>query len=45
MLVERNAPGDIQKARELFTDARTPAKEHGYANIERRATQALRDLT
>jgi len=44
MLAERSAPGDIEKARILLTDAHTTASQHGYANIERRAVQALRDL-
>ncbi len=44
MLVERNAPGDIEEGRELFTKAHTTATMHGYANVERRAAQALQDL-
>jgi hypothetical protein len=45
MLAERAAPGDTEKARELLTNARTAAAAYGYANVERRAAQALRDLT
>ncbi|MDP9334860.1 MAG: AAA family ATPase, partial [Actinomycetota bacterium] len=45
MLAERNAPGDIEKARELLTKAHTAATTHGYANVERRAAQALQDLS
>jgi tetratricopeptide (TPR) repeat protein len=44
ILAERNAPGDAEKARDLLTSARTAAASHGYANIERRATKALRLL-
>jgi hypothetical protein len=44
VLAERSAPGDTHKVRKLLTEARTTAAEHGYANIERRATQALQDL-
>jgi hypothetical protein len=44
ILAERNAPGDAEKARDLLTSARTAAATHGYANIERRATKALRLL-
>lgn len=44
MLAVRNAPGDSEKARDLLTKARTVATTHGYANLERRAAQALQDL-
>ena len=44
MLAERGAPGDIETARELLTNARTAAATRGYANVERRAAQALQDL-
>ena len=44
MLTERNAPGDIERARELLTEARTVASANGYANVERRAAEALRHL-
>jgi class 3 adenylate cyclase/tetratricopeptide (TPR) repeat protein len=44
MLAERNAPGDIEKARDLLTKAQTAAATHGYANVERRAAAALQQL-
>ncbi|MDP9333209.1 MAG: AAA family ATPase [Actinomycetota bacterium] len=44
MLAERNAPGDIEKARDLLSRARAASAAHGYANVERRAAQALHDL-
>ena len=44
MLAERNAPGDTEKARGLLTQAQTTAAANRYANIERRATQALEIL-
>jgi tetratricopeptide (TPR) repeat protein len=44
MLAERDAPGDIEKARELLTQAHTAAAANGYANVERRAAQALQPL-
>jgi class 3 adenylate cyclase/tetratricopeptide (TPR) repeat protein len=44
MLVERSATGDIEKARELLTRAQTVAASQGYANVQRRAAQALQDL-
>jgi hypothetical protein len=44
LLAERNAPGDTEKARDLLTRARIAAAAHGYANVERRAAQALQDL-
>jgi tetratricopeptide (TPR) repeat protein len=44
MLAERQAPGDIEKAREMFAKALTVAEAHGYGNVERRAAAALRDL-
>jgi hypothetical protein len=44
MLAERNAPGDVEKARDLLTKAHTAAATHGYANVERRAAEALQDL-
>jgi tetratricopeptide (TPR) repeat protein len=44
MLAERNAPGDVEKARALLTKAHTAAATHGYANVERRAAEALQDL-
>lgn len=44
MLVERQAPGDIGKARELLTRAHTAAAAHGYGTVERRAAAALQGL-
>ena len=44
MLAERGAPGDIETARELLTNARTAAAARGYANVERRVAEALQDL-
>jgi hypothetical protein len=35
---------NIERARELLTDAHAVAAAHGYANVERRATQALEGL-
>jgi class 3 adenylate cyclase/tetratricopeptide (TPR) repeat protein/KaiC/GvpD/RAD55 family RecA-like ATPase len=42
MLAERNEPGDTEKARKLLTNAHTTASDHGYANVERRAAEALK---
>ncbi len=44
MLAERNAPGDNERARDLLTEAHAAAVAHGYANIERRAAEALQHL-
>ncbi len=44
MLAERNAPGDLDRARDLLTKAQTVAATNGYANVERRATEALQRL-
>ena len=44
MLAERNAPGDTERARDLLTKAHTAAAAHGYANVERRAAEALQHL-
>ena len=44
MLAERRAPGDAEKARDLLTRAQSGAAEHGYANVERRAAEALQHL-
>jgi hypothetical protein len=44
MFGERNAPGDLERARELLTNAQTTAAAHGYANVERRAAEALQHL-
>ena len=41
MLTGRDGPGDIDKARALLIGAQTVATTNGYANVERRATQAL----
>jgi class 3 adenylate cyclase len=44
MLAERRGPGDAEKARGLLTKARAAAADNGYANVERRAAEALRRL-
>ena len=44
MLAERNAPGDNERARDLLTKAHAAAAAQGYANIERRAAEALQRL-
>ena len=44
MLAERRAPGDREKARDLLTKAHAAAAAHGYANVERRAAEALQHL-
>ena len=44
MLAERKAPGDTDKARKLLTEAHSAAATHGYANVERRAAEALQHL-
>jgi class 3 adenylate cyclase len=44
MLAERQAPGDIEKARDLLTKGHTAAAANGYGTVERRAAAALRDL-
>jgi hypothetical protein len=44
MFAERNAPGDLERARELLTNAQTTAAADGYANGERRAAEALQHL-
>ena len=44
MLAERNAPGDTERARDLLTKAHAAAAAHGYANVERRAAEALQHL-
>ena len=44
MLLERAAAGDADHARDLLAQAHTAAVAHGYANVERRATEALRHL-
>jgi hypothetical protein len=42
ILAARNAPGEAEKAPERLANAHTAA--NGYANVERRAVQALQDL-
>jgi class 3 adenylate cyclase/tetratricopeptide (TPR) repeat protein len=44
MLAERNAPGDIEKARDLLTQAHAAAAANGYANVERRTAETLQHL-
>ena len=44
MRAVRSSPGDSERARGLLTSAQTAAAAHGYANIERRATEALERL-
>ena len=44
MHAERDASGDVERARDLLTAARTIATDHGYGNVERRAVAALQDL-
>jgi tetratricopeptide (TPR) repeat protein len=44
MLVERDAPGDRDRAHELLTRARTVAASRGYGTVERRAAAALQRL-
>jgi class 3 adenylate cyclase/tetratricopeptide (TPR) repeat protein len=44
MLAERRAPGDAERARELFTRAHTSAVSNGYGGVERRAASALQGL-
>jgi class 3 adenylate cyclase/tetratricopeptide (TPR) repeat protein len=44
MFAERQAPGDIEKARDHLTKAHAVAATNGYGNIERRAADALRLL-
>jgi hypothetical protein len=44
MLTERGGSGDIERARELLTDARARAAENGYADVERRANETLNSL-
>ena len=44
MLVERERPGDDERARKKLARASHAAAAHGYGNIERRATQSLQRL-
>ena len=41
MLLERNAPGDAEKARNLLLKTQASDAAHGYGYVERRATEAL----
>ena len=45
MLLMRNGPGDIERAREVLEQARSRAVACGYAMVERRATAALSTST
>lgn len=44
MFAERQAPGDIVKARDHLTKAHSVAAANGYGTIERRAADALQLL-
>jgi hypothetical protein len=44
MLAERKAPGDTDKAQDLLSKAHSAAATYGYANVERRAAEALQHL-
>ena len=44
MLLERDAPGDDERARDLLTAAHTGAAAHGYSGIERHVAEALKHL-
>jgi DNA-binding SARP family transcriptional activator/tetratricopeptide (TPR) repeat protein len=44
MCADRQAPGDIEKARDLLTKAHTVASTLGYGTVERRAAAALQSL-
>jgi DNA-binding SARP family transcriptional activator/tetratricopeptide (TPR) repeat protein len=44
MLLERDAPGDFERARDLLTAAHTVAVAHRYAGIELKAAEALEHL-
>jgi class 3 adenylate cyclase/tetratricopeptide (TPR) repeat protein len=41
MLADRLGPGDLDRARDLLTRARSAAAANGYGGVERRATAAL----
>ncbi|HLX87875.1 MAG TPA: AAA family ATPase [Acidimicrobiales bacterium] len=41
MLVQRDAPGDVDRASELLVKSQTLAVDNGYAVVERRAAEAL----
>jgi class 3 adenylate cyclase len=45
MLMNRSAPGDVERARQLLDRARSTAAERGYSVVEQRAATALRQLT
>jgi hypothetical protein len=45
LLIERAADGDLDRARELLTAARDVSRDHGYAQIERRADRALASIS
>jgi tetratricopeptide (TPR) repeat protein len=44
MLLQRDAPSDIERARDLLTAAHTVAAAHGYSGIERDVAEALKHL-
>jgi class 3 adenylate cyclase/tetratricopeptide (TPR) repeat protein len=44
MLIERAAPGDAQRARDLLDAAHSLAAANGYARLQRQAADALREL-
>ena len=44
MLADRRGPRDVQKARDLLTEAHSSAVVNGYGAVERRAESALRLL-
>jgi class 3 adenylate cyclase/tetratricopeptide (TPR) repeat protein len=44
MLIERDAPGDPQRARDLLRAAHTVAAANGYAQLQRQAADTLRQL-
>jgi hypothetical protein len=44
MLLERQADGDVEKARRLLTTAVETAAANGYAVVERRARSTLEQL-
>ncbi|MGA7418395.1 MAG: AAA family ATPase [Acidimicrobiales bacterium] len=44
MLIERRAPGDLDRARDLLARAHDAAVAHGYAVVQRRAADALHEV-
>ena len=44
MLVERSAPGDLDRARDLLAKAHGAAVAHGYGAIEVRASDVLQQV-